>query len=291
MSMPAVPPDEDRRHTQDRRAERSANRRAAPRPPWVRWAIIGGRDLVIALSAVAAIIVAQRRMHPIYANQPTIVQRLSRVAPNLTRTIVGPTTTDTDRVAQMMASPQFKKDREAFAASLVNTGRMSQARADSISYYAVRESYIQGIPPAVVFGVMLTENAQFESKAKSNVGAVGLMQVYPKVWLKELSGKFGKDLANDSTNLKYGIYILRKYIKSDSGSVTPGAISSGLLHYNGCVTGKNTPNCKTYPGKVKNYVESIGGSLCEGKTFYDCIAKPFVAGLFGRGQAQGAQTQ
>ena len=69
---------------------------------------------------------------------------------------------------------------------------MSQARADSIAYYAVRESYVNGIPPAVVFGVMLTENAMFVSGAMSNVGAVGLMQVYPKIWLKELSAKFGK---------------------------------------------------------------------------------------------------
>jgi len=116
----------------------------------------------------------------------------------------------------MMASPQFEQDKKAFAADLVKTGRMQPARADSIAYYAVRESYRNGIPPAVVFGVMLTENSLFVSNAMSNVGAVGLMQIYPKVWLKALSAKFGKDLASDSTNLKYGIYILKTYIKSDS---------------------------------------------------------------------------
>ena len=73
----------------------------------------------------------------------------------------------------------------------MKTGRMNQARADSIAYYAVRESYVNGIPPAVVFGVMLTENSRFISGAMSNVGAVGLMQVYPKVWLKALRAKFG----------------------------------------------------------------------------------------------------
>jgi len=162
---------------------------------------------------------------------------------------------------------------------------MNQARADSISYYAVRESYRYGIPPAVVFGVMLTENAMFVSSAMSNVGAVGLMQVYPKVWLKELRGKFGSDLAADSTNLKYGIYILSKYIKhsSDSGGVAAGELSKGLLRYNGCVRGTNTPNCRNYPSKVKTYVEKQGGSICGDKGFYDCIARPFIAGLFGRG--------
>ena len=46
----------------------------------------------------------------------------------------------------------------------------------------------------------------------SNVGAVGLMQVYPKVWLKkEFSDSLGKDLASDSTNVRYGVFILDQY--------------------------------------------------------------------------------
>jgi len=164
----------------------------------------------------------------------------------------------------------------------VKTRRVPQPRADTIAYYAVREAYINGIPPAVVFGVMLTENAQFVSRAMSNVGAVGLMQVYPRIWLKVLRGQFGEDLAIDSTNIKYGTYILREYIKSDSGGVTAGNLVRGLLRYNGCVLGRNTPNCRNYPAKVKNYVESAGDSICGERSFYDCIARPFLAGLFGR---------
>jgi hypothetical protein len=148
----------------------------------------------------------------------------------------------------------------------------------------VRESYLEGIPPAVVFGVMLTENSLFVSNEMSSVGAVGLMQVYPKVWLKELSAKFGKNLAVDSTNLKYGIYILKRYIKSDSGRITPSAVVAGLLRYNGCVGGSRTRTCYNYPAKVKTYLEHQGGSICGGKGFYQCIAKPFLAGLFGRRQ-------
>jgi hypothetical protein len=290
MSMPAQPPQPDRRHTADRRVEHAPTRRVATRPPWVRWLIIVGRDAAIVLASVIAIVFAVRHTRPVYANHPSVVAQLARKAPNVTRTVIGPTPKDTSRAAQLMASPQFEKDRQAFAADLVRTGRMSQARADSIAYYAVRESYLEGIPPAVVFGVMLTENAQFKSGEKSNVGAIGLMQVYPKIWLKELQSKFGTDLASDSTNLKYGIYILRQYIKSDSGAVSPRALGTGLLHYNGCVMGKNTPGCAAYPNKVKSYVESLGGSICPGKTFYDCIAQPFVAGLFGQ-QQPGQETQ
>src|SRR6185503_4666222 len=127
--------------------------------------------------------------------------------------------------AEIVALPEFERDRKAFAADLVATGHMDPARADTVAYYAVREAYLRGIPPAVVFGVMLTENSRFVSKALSNVGAVGLMQVYPKVWLKALQEKFGSDLSTDSTNLKYGVYILRQYIKSDSGAVTSKALT------------------------------------------------------------------
>jgi hypothetical protein len=111
------------------------------------------------------------------------------------------------------------------------------------------------------------------------------MQVYPKVWLKALASKFGHDLESDSTNLKYGVYILSTYIKNDQGKVAASEVNKGLLHYNGCVRGTNTPNCRTYPGKVANYVAKQGNSICGDKGFYDCIAKPFLAGFAGKRDA------
>jgi soluble lytic murein transglycosylase-like protein len=132
---------------------------------------------------------------------------------------------------------------------------------------------------------MLTENALFISNALSNVGAVGLMQVYPKIWLKALGNRFGTDLSSDSTNVKYGVYILSEYIKHTGNQVTANDVQKGLLKYNGCVKGTNTPNCRTYPTKVKNYVERQAESLCGDKTFYQCIAKPFMDGLLGKRNA------
>ena len=247
-------------------------------------ALLGDVGVIIVL--IAAIIVAVNHARPIFAGQPTVAQSLAERVP-LTKPLLAPVTPapqDTGRLAALIASPQFKVDSAAFAADLVHTGRMSQERADSIAYYAVREAYSRGIPPAVIFGVMLTENALFVSNALSNVGAVGLMQVYPKIWLKALGNKLGTDLAADSTNLKYGVYILSEYIKPKTGTqtVTANDVQRGLLKYNGCVRGTNTPNCKTYPTKVKNYVEREAESLCGDKTFYQCIAKPFMDGLLGR---------
>lgn len=287
-SAPRMPSSavDDRRERSDRREHGAAGRRGSAKSRKRRIATLVG-DLAAIVVLVAAIIFAVNHAQPIFAGQPTVVQSLTERVP-LTKPILAPAARpDTGRLAALMASPKFAADSAAFSEDLVRTGRMSQERADSIAYYAVREAYDRGIPPAVIFGVMLTENAVFVSNALSNVGAIGLMQVYPKIWLKELGNKFGTDLASDSTNLKYGVYILSEYIKPKRGTetVTASDVQKGLLRYNGCVKGTNTPNCRTYPTKVKNYVERQAESLCGDKTFYQCIAKPFMDGLLGRSVA------
>src|SRR3954471_2245162 len=277
----------DRRTRSDRRANGSESRRGRADDRWNRIAKLVARDAALILGTVGAIIVGLRATHPIFANQPKVIEALAKnesVAP-IAKAVLDSAPKDSS-VAAIVSSPQFERDRKAFAADLVATGHMDPARADTVSYYAVRESYGRGIPPGVLFGVMLTENSRFVSKALSNVGAVGLMQVYPKVWLRALADKLGTDIATDSTNLKYGVYILSTYIKTDQGKAAASSVNSGLLHYNGCVRGTNTPSCHNYPSKVATYVEKQGNSICGDKGFYDCIAKPFIAGFTG-----GAKTQ
>jgi hypothetical protein len=260
------------------------------------------RDILAIVMLVAAIGYTASLMRPIYAGRAPVVGRvLQSVAPQPTTTTdtVAPTLapgtltgahTMRDSIAAIEASPDFTEQKRRFAEDLVRTGRMKPERADSVARYAVREAFLRGIPPAVVFGIMLTENTQFISRAQSNVGAVGLMQVYPRVWLKALSKKFGAtNLAADSTNLRYGIYILQTYLKPGAKgteqhvvATAPGSVMKGLLHYNGCVRGTNTPRCHTYPNKVQQYVERDAESLCGNQSFYQCIAKPFMAGLLGR---------
>lgn len=285
-SSPAQAPASDRRHRGDRRAGGGPSRRGAVNPRAKRIAKIIGRDAALVISTVAAIVVGVRITNPIFANQPEVVASLTEKAP-ITKAVLDTLAPERDSLrAAIVSSPQFEADRKAFAADLVATGHMDPARADTVSYFAVREAYLRGIPPAVVFGVMLTENSRFVSKALSNVGAVGLMQVYPKVWLKALQDKFGSDLATDSTNLKYGVYILSTYIKTDQGKAAAAAVNKGLLRYNGCVRGTNTPHCKNYPSKVAGYVQKQGNSICGDKGFYDCIAKPFIEGFTGSRKAE-----
>ena len=284
-TLTPIPAASERRERTDRREQGTAGRRGSAKSHKRRIATLAG-DMAAIVVLVAAIVFAVKNARPIFAGQPTVVQSLTASVP-IAKPMLAPPAPDTGRLAALLASPQFAADSAAFSEDLVRTGRMSQDRADSIAFYAVREAYERGIPPAVIFGVMLTENALFVSNALSNVGAIGLMQVYPKIWLKELGDKFGTDLASDSTNVKYGVYILAEYIKPKRGSetVTASDVQKGLLRYNGCVKGTNTPNCKTYPTKVKNYVERQAESLCGDKTFYQCIAKPFMDGLLGRSVA------
>jgi hypothetical protein len=270
----------ERRTGADRRASRGegGGRRERKRPSTLSYVL---RSLAIVGVLLFVIIFAVRHTRPVYASSGTVVEQLRKHAP-VAAAIIAPVESST--VARLMASPKYQEEKRNFYEDLMRTGRLDSARADSIASYAVREAYTRGISPAIVFGVMLTENARFISRAMSNVGAVGLMQVYPKVWLKkEFSDSLGKDLASDSTNLRYGVFILDKYFhpRTRSGDVKTRDYRTALLRYNGCVTGSNTPNCATYPDKVRRYVEASAKSICSGRGFYDCIAKPFIAGLLG----------
>lgn len=272
-------------------SQRNQTPRPARRQRWKRV----GRDVVAVIMLVAAIGYTASLMRPIYAKEAPVVGEVIRAVSPPEPTPLPAGSALADSVRMIEASPEFAEQKQRFAADLVRTGRMSAARADSIAHFAVREAFLRGVHPAVILGVMLTENAQFISRAQSNVGAVGLMQVYPKVWFKELSKKFGDpNIAVDSTNLRYGVFILEHYLKPRSRNARPthlvatqpGSLMKGLLRYNGCVRGTNTPRCHTYPSKVQRYVERDAEALCGNQNFYQCIAQPFMAGLLGRTSTQ-----
>ncbi len=184
-----------------------------------------------------------------------------------------PWTTGTAEVA--LATPQFLLDRELFAMDLLRTGKVTQKRARSLADVAVREAYTRKVPPALVLGVMLTENDELKSSARSNVGAVGLMQVHPRPW-RGLGRKFGTNVRTDSTNLKYGIFILGWVAEKASAIVDDqdAAWRKALLRYNGCVRGSNTRDCGRYPDVVRREVERSARSSCRGADFDHCVAEP-----------------
>ena len=271
----------ERRERSDRReGERDQGRRGGTKRPSSLVYVL--RSVALATMLVAVIVYTVANTRPIYSTSGTLGDELRKHAPGVAAAIAP---NDSTHVDQLMATAKFQAEKRNFYEDVMRLKQVDSARADSIAQFAVREAYVRGISPAIIFGVMLTENAKFISKATSNVGAVGLMQVYPKVWLtKEMSTLFGKDIATDSTNVKYGVFILSQYFrpKTKTGQTTDRDWQTALLRYNGCVKGTNTPRCHTYPDKVQRFVEGSAKSICDGRGFYECIAKPFIAGLFGK---------
>jgi len=271
---------EDRRHSGDRREGSTPEaRRGAKRGTSRLTYLLRALGTVFVLLGV--IIYTVRVTRPVYATRGSIGDELRKRAPEVAEAIAP---LDSTAIDQFMATPKFQSEKRNFYQDVMRLKQVDSARADSIAHYAVREAYRRNISPAIIFGVMLTENSRFISKATSNVGAVGLMQVYPKVWLtKEMTKLFGRDLSTDSTNVKYGVFILHQYFrpKDRKGKVRERDWATALLRYNGCVRGTNTPHCHTYPSKVKGFIENQGSTICSGRGFYDCIAKPFIAGLTG----------
>ena len=157
-------------------------------------------------------------LRPFYVGrEPIGAQLIEHRVRGLVRSSARPGCTGPAEVA--LKTPRFLLDRELFAMDLLRTGHVTVQRAWALADVAVREAYTRRIPPALVLGVMLTENDELKSSAKSRVGAIGLMQVYPKHWAGALGRKFGTNIHTDSTNLKYGIFIL--------GWVTERAVDRG----------------------------------------------------------------
>jgi hypothetical protein len=273
---------ERRQHSDRREHSEDPGRRGEKRAPSTLTYVLRSVGAVLVLVLVIVYTVA--RMRPIYATRGTLGDELRKHAPEMASVIAPGDSTQVDR---LMATQKFQDEKRNFYEDVMRLKQVDSARADSIAQFAVREAYVRGISPAIIFGVMLTENSRFISKAQSNVGAVGLMQVYPKVWLtKEMTALFGKDLASDSTNVKYGVFILSHYFnpQTKGGGTTERDWATALLRYNGCVHGTNTPRCHTYPAKVQGFVENQAKSICDGRGFYDCIAKPFIDGLMKGGR-------
>ena len=159
------------------------------------------------------------QQHPLYAN-PGKLLRLPAAVVDASQP-----TEDAFRIGQVLT--QYTHDR---------------ALAFRIADAIVDQARKENLDPALLVGVLLTEDASLDPRARSSVGARGLMQVMPLH-----SGKWGcgsKDLFDVESNICHGVQILKQAI-ADAPDMR-----RALLRYNGCVRGRNTPNCHTYDDKV-----------------------------------------
>lgn len=120
--------------------------------------------------------------------------------------------------------------------------------ARKVAWPLVQRSYEQGLDPATVVAVVLIESSGRPS-ATSFVGARGLMQIMP---LHLGHWDCGPDMYDIEANLCYGTNILAWNLRRFGGDER-----RALLAYNGCVRGTNTPNCHTYPDKVRQIRDRV----------------------------------
>ena len=237
--------------------------------------------LLLGVGALVTVIFTLPRVQPVFVRQAPVVDAILR-HDYVDSTIRAPWLNAPVDVA--LRTPEFLADRERFMRDLLRTGKVNESRAWRLADVAVSEAYRRRLPPALVLGVMLTENDELKSTARSRVGAVGLMQIHARSWRSALGRMFGTNLRNDTTNLRYGVYILsymaRRAAERSADSSVDSAFASdsswrtALLHYNGCVHGTNTRDCQSYPVEVQRNVIANAKSTCNGRDFNACVAKP-----------------
>lgn len=244
------------------------------------------KQVALAVSALATLVFTAQHVRPVYAGRAPVVQDLleRREWGGDSALARAPWARASGDVALM--SPQYEIDRRAFMDDLLRTTDISPGRADSLATFAVREAYRRRVPPALVFGVMMVENRTLRSSARSNAGAIGLMQIDPTAWVRSLGKLFGTNLRHDETNLRYGVFILSHLLYdsakddalTDSANVH-GSLRRGLLRYNGCVRGTNTKNCFRYPDVVRTRIDTLAISQCGWRGYERCVAEPLKYAL------------
>jgi soluble lytic murein transglycosylase-like protein len=218
------------------------------RPPESRWK----RILKAALHGIgAAVILAAGTIWTIRQQHPKFVKpgELLHLPPALvTAALPGTEPTGpppTDSAAQL----EIKKVAYSLRKYTNDT-----VLATRIASAIVVEGGKKKIDPALLVGVVLTEDAKLDPNAKSFVGARGLMQVMP-FHAGKWKGCTSADLFSIDSNICHGTSILADLIKRSP------SVASALQRYNGCVRGTNTPNCHTYSGKVLRFAEQAATSM------------------------------
>lgn len=230
-----VPDAPDDRRRLEGNVYTDVRRRAAERPPLKRWQKIlriAAHGIGASALLVAGVIWTIRQQHPKYLKAGEILQL----------------------PASLVIAPRPLSEQVFRVSSVLRKYTKDTLRANTIAQAIVREGGKRNLDPALLVGLLLTENAKLDPQARSNVSARGLMQVMPFH-----AGKWkacpSKDLADINSNICYGTSILADLVKRSP------SMKTALQRYNGCVRGTNTPNCYTYSGKVMKYADQAASAM------------------------------
>jgi len=216
-----------------------------PQPRWKRILKAALQGTAAAVLLVAGTVWTIRQSHPKFIKPGELLHLPAAVvtatAPG-TDTVAAP---PTDAAAQVVVQKVAYSLRK-YTSDTVLARRIAQA--------IVVEGGKKKIDPALLVGVVLTEDAKLDPRAKSFVGARGLMQVMP-FHAGKWKGCTNADLFAIDSNICHGVSILADLIKRSP------SVSTALQRYNGCVRGTNTPNCHTYSGKVLKFAEQAATAM------------------------------
>ena len=216
-----------------------------PAPQWQRLLKAGFHGLGAVVLLAAGTVWTLRQQHPLFVKPG----QLLHLPPALV-TAAAPGT-EPYAAAPTDAKAQEEIKRVAFSLrKYTNDTLLARRIASSI----VVEGGKKNIDPALLVGVMLTEDAKLDPNARSSVGARGLMQVMP-FHAGKWKGCTSADLFAIDSNICHGVSILADLIKRSP------SVSTALQRYNGCVRGTNTPNCHTYSGKVLKFAEQAATQM------------------------------
>jgi len=189
------------------------------RPRWRPIAAVAARVATLTILLIAGTVWTLEHEHPRYTNPAALVKLpvavISAVKPS----------EDPFRISQVLR--RYTRDGEV---------------ADRIAKAVVVEGKRRKIDPALLVGVMLVESDDLNPRARSFVGARGLMQVMP--FHRGRWGCKSRDLYDIEGNICHGVSVLADNIKHAPN------LRTALQRYNGCVRGTNTPNCGSYSRKV-----------------------------------------
>jgi soluble lytic murein transglycosylase-like protein len=220
--------------------------RRPPQPAAPRWK----RVLKAALHGIgAAVLLAAGTVWTIRQQHPQYLKPGQLLLPAAVVTAQAPGTEGYKPPTDSAAVLETK--RVAFSLrKYTNDTALAQRIAEAI----VVEGGKRNINPALLVGVVLTEDAKLDPMARSFVGARGLMQVMP-FHAGKWPGCTSADLFAIDSNICHGVSILADLIKRSP------SVASALQRYNGCVRGTNTPNCHTYSGKVLKFAEQAATQM------------------------------
>ena len=151
-------------------------------------------------------------------------------------------TTETTRAVPVAPAPSaatLPVDSVHLIAMLLTTNGATRERALPAAAAIMKYARLHALDPLLVVGVIGVENAALKPRARSRVGARGVMQVMPS-WRQDIRN-CGDDLRLIQVNVCFGTRILR--IALDQST----SVREALLRYNGCV---RTPGCHKYADAV-----------------------------------------